>query len=145
MLWCVLVLEEGVLFEIDPSLGYAVEMVREVTGGGADVVLECAGVPETVAQSVRMVQRGGAAVLFGVTAKGATASIEPFDLLFREVRLEAAYLNPHTHVRAAAMIAAGHLELALLISRRIGLGELPAELAAGPRQGDVKVMVRPNG
>ena len=84
-------------------------------------------------------------MLFGVTAKGAMARVEPFDLLFREVRLEAAYLNPHTHARAAAMIAAEHLQLLPLVSRRIGLAELPAELAATPRPGDVKVMVRPNG
>jgi L-iditol 2-dehydrogenase len=135
----------GATVAIDPSAGDAVDAVREVTGGGADVVLECAGVPETVEQSVRMVRRGGAAVLFGVTAKGATARLEPFDLLFREVRLEAAYLNPHTHARAAAMIAAAQLQLLPLISRRIELSELPAELRAAPRRGDVKVMVRPNG
>jgi L-iditol 2-dehydrogenase len=135
----------GATVAIDPAAGDAADAVREVTGGGADVVLECAGVPETVEQSVRMVRRGGAAVLFGVTAKGATASLEPFDLLFREVRLEAAYLNPHTHARAAAMIAAAQLQLLPLISRRIGLSELPAELGAAPRQGDVKVKVRPNG
>ncbi len=135
----------GATAAIDPSAGDVVDVVGEISGGGVDVALECAGVPQTVEQSVRMVRRGGTAVLFGVTAKGATARIEPFDLLFREVRLEAAYLNSHTHRRAVGMIAAGQLQLMPLISRRIGLAELPAELAAEPRQGDVKVMVRPNG
>ena len=71
-------------------------------------------------------------------------AVEPFDLLFREVRLEGAYLNPHTHKRAAAMIAAGQLQLLPLVSRSIGLDELPGELASEPRAGEVKVMVRPN-
>jgi len=71
--------------------------------------------------------------------------LEPFDLLFRELRLEAAYLNPHTHARAAAMIAGGQLALEPLISRRIGLEDLPGELGGEPRFGEIKVMVRPNG
>jgi L-iditol 2-dehydrogenase len=102
-------------------------------------------VPETFRQSLAMVRRGGTAVLFGVMAKGVEVAVEPFELLFREVQLRPAYLNPHTHRRAAEMIAAGQLQLSPLISRIIGLDELPGELAAAPRFGDVKVMVRPNG
>jgi len=76
-------------------------------------------------------------------AKGQRVAIEPFDLLVREVRLLPAYLNPHTHLRAAHMIAAGQLQLEPLISRIIGLGNLADEIGGNPRQGDVKVMVRP--
>jgi threonine dehydrogenase-like Zn-dependent dehydrogenase len=82
------------------------------------------------------------AVLFGVMAKGRRMEIEPWNLLVREVRLEPAYLNPHTHQRAADMIAAGQLRLDPLISRVVGIDAIPAELADEPRMGDVKVMVR---
>ena len=138
-------LRRGATHAGDPSAGDAVQMVREIGGTGVDVALECAGVPETFRQSLEMAKRGGAAVLFGVMAKGQTVPVEPFDLLFREVRLEAAYLNPHTHARAAAMIAGGQLQLRPRISRRTGLDELPAELGGEPRFGEIKVMVRPNG
>jgi L-iditol 2-dehydrogenase len=133
----------GATHTVDPSAGDAVAAIHDIVPGGVDVALECAGVPETFQQSLVVVRRGGAAILFGVMAKGTRAEIEPFDLLFREVRLEPAYLNPHTHARAAAMIAQGMLQLEPLISRVIGLDELPGELAAPPRHGDVKVMVRP--
>jgi L-iditol 2-dehydrogenase len=138
-------LKMGATRAVDPSAGDAVAAVREIGGTGVDVALECAGVPETFRQSLEMAKRGGAAVLFGVMAKGQTVAVEPFDLLFREVRLEAAYLNPHTHARAAAMIASLQLQLRPLISRRIGLDELPAELGGEPRFGEIKVMVRPSG
>jgi len=98
-------LRMGATHGVDPSAVDAVAAVREIGGTGVDVTLECAGVPETFRQSLAMAKRGGAAVLFGVMAKGQTVPVEPFDLLFRELRLEAAYLNPHTHARAAAMIA----------------------------------------
>jgi L-iditol 2-dehydrogenase len=105
--------------------------------------MECAGVPETFTQSLAAVRRGGTAVLFGVMAKGTTVAVEPFDLLFREVRLVPAYLNPQTHQRAAAMIAAKTLQLMPLISRVVGIADIATELAGEPRAGDVKVMVRP--
>ena len=138
-----LALKVGATDVINPSTGDPVEAMRAVAPDGVDVALECAGVPETFRQSLAAVRRGGTAVLFGVMAKGQTVEVEPFDLLFREVRLLPAYLNPHTHRRAAQMIADGVLDLDPLISRTIGLEELPGELAAEPRQGDVKVMVRP--
>lgn len=135
----------GATSALDPADGDVAAAIRAIAPDGVDVALECAGVPETFRQSLDVVRRGGTAVLFGVMAKGQRVEVEPFDLLFREVQLRPAYLNPHTHRRAAEMIAAGQLELDPLISRVIPLEELPAELAAEPRLGDVKVMVRPNG
>jgi L-iditol 2-dehydrogenase len=135
----------GATHTIDPSAADAVGTIRAIATEGVDVALECAGVPETFRQSLAAVRRGGTAVLFGVMAKGMQVEVEPFDLLFREVQLRPAYLNPHTHRRAVEMIAAGQLRLDPLISRVIPLEELPDELAAEPRLGDVKVMVRPNG
>lgn len=138
-----LALSLGATHAVDPSTGDAVAAIREIAPDGVDVALECAGVPETFGQSLAVARRGGAVVLFGVMAKGTKVAVEPFDLLVREVRLEAAWLNPHTHARAATMIAAGQLKLGPLISRIVGIGDVPAELVAEPRFGDIKVMVRP--
>ena len=138
-----LALRLGATHAVDPGGDDAIDAIWGIVPEGVDVALECAGVPETFRQSLAVVRRGGTAVLFGVMAKGQKVEVEPFDLLFREVSLRPAYLNPWTHRRAAEMIAAGQLQLAPLISRVIGLDELPGELAAEPRHGDVKVMVRP--
>ena len=77
-----------------PSAGDAVAAIRAIVPGGVDVALECAGVPETFRQSLAVVRHGGAAVLFGVMAKGQRVEVEPFDLLVREVRLEPALSQP---------------------------------------------------
>ena len=142
-----LALELGATHAMDPSAADPVAAVvgpNGISPGGADVTLECAGVPETVRQSIAMVRRGGAAIVFGVMPKGETVAVEPFDLLFREVRLEGAYLNPLTHARAARMVADGTLALDRLVSRRIGLADLPAALAAPPAPGEIKTIVLPN-
>jgi L-iditol 2-dehydrogenase len=110
---------------------------------GADLVLECAGVPETVAEAPRLTRTGGRIVVLGVLPRGQAVPIEPFDLLVREIQLHFAYINPFTQARAAALIASGRVAVEPLISREIGLGEAAAAIAAPARPGEVKVLVLP--
>jgi L-iditol 2-dehydrogenase len=141
-----LALELGATHAVDPAAGDPVQAMVGAGGiapEGVDVVLECAGVPETFRQSIAIARRGGTVVVFGVMAKGTSVEVEPFDLLFRELRLETAYLNPLTHARAAKMVASGALELDRLVTRTIPLSDLPAVLAAAPGQGEVKTIVVP--
>ena len=111
--------------------------------GGAELVMECAGVAETVAAAPRLARRGGRVVLLGVLPAGATVAIEPLDLLLREVALHPAFLNPFTQARAVALIGAGRIRVEPLISRSIPLADLPDALRAPARPGEVKVLVRP--
>jgi threonine dehydrogenase-like Zn-dependent dehydrogenase len=128
---------------VDPGAGDAVAAIREIVPGGVDVVLECAGVAETVMQAPRVARRGGAVVVFGVMPKGEAVPMMPFDLLTNELRLEGAYLNPHTHGRAAELIASGRLRLDPLITRTIAIEEVPGVIAAPPGYGDIKIIAVP--
>jgi L-iditol 2-dehydrogenase len=110
---------------------------------GADLVLECAGVGETVAMAPRLTRAGGRIVVLGVLPKGEMVAIEPFDLLFREIQILHSFLNPFTQSRAAAMIAGGSIAIAPLISRVIPLSEAAEAIANPPRTGEVKVIVVP--
>ncbi len=141
-----LALELGASATIDPAQSDPIAALAGPNGvmpGGADVVFECAGVVETVEQACAMTRAGGAVILFGVVPKGAKASIEPFDILFRELKILGAFINPFTHARAAAMVAAGALALDPLITRRIALAEVAAMVAQPPAPGEVKVLIRP--
>ena len=135
-----LALQIGATHALDPG---AADLTTAIAGpggivpGGVDVTLECAGVPETFRQSIAVVRRGGAVVVFGVMPKGESVGVEPFDLLFREIRIEGAYLNPLTHGRAARMVARRELELDRLVSRVIGLEELPLVIAAPAGFGEI--------
>ncbi|CAN7330247.1 zinc-dependent alcohol dehydrogenase family protein [Devosia sp. LjRoot16] len=109
--------------------------------GGADVVFECAGVGETVRQSIAVARRGGTVVLFGVVPEGEQVALAPFELLTKELRLESAWLNPLTHPRAAELIAVGALSLDRLITRTIRLDEVPAAIAGTPGFGEIKLVM----
>lgn len=111
--------------------------------GGADLVLECAGVAETVEMSPRLTRSGGRIVILGVLPKGERVRIEPFDLLFREIQLLHSFINPFTQARAIAMLQQGRIEVAPLISRRVSLAEAAAAIANPAAPGEVKVLVLP--
>lgn len=137
----------GATATIDPSEGDVVSRLLGPGGslpGGADVVVECAGVADTVAQSLRLARPGGTVVILGVMPKGERVAVEPFDLLFRELTVFGSFLNPFAHGRAAALVASGALELDALATRRIGLEEVPAVVAARPGPGEVKTLIVPS-
>jgi L-iditol 2-dehydrogenase len=136
-------LEVGATHVFDPSAADTVAAVRALGGGGADVVIECAGVPETFRTGIAMTRRGGNFVLFGVTPAGLEVPVTPFDLLVNEVSIRPAYLNPFTHDRAAALVASGVLELDRLVTRTIGLDEVAGVIGRLPEAGEIKVIVRP--
>jgi threonine dehydrogenase-like Zn-dependent dehydrogenase len=137
----------GATASIDPGAGDLIEQIAGEGGlvpGGVDVVLECAGVGETVVQATKLVRPGGTAVILGVMPQGETVAVEPFDLLFREVKLVTSFLNPYTHRRAADLIAAGTIEVGKLISRKVSLKEAPEVVSNPPQPGEVKVLVIPD-
>ena len=110
---------------------------------GADLTLECAGVPETVAAAPPLTRKGGRIVVLGVLPQGTKVPIEPFDLLFREIQLRFAFINPFTQARAAELITSGKVAITPLISRVIPLEAAAETIAAPPAAGEVKVLVVP--
>ena len=133
----------GATHAFDPTSSDTVASVREVTKGGADVVIECAGVAETLQSGLRMARRGGTFVLFGVTPAGVEVPVLPFDLLVNEVDIRPAYLNPFTHSRAATMVASKTLELDALVTKTIGLEQVADVVGSAPLSGEIKVIVQP--
>ncbi len=116
---------------------------REKWPNGADLVVECAGVAETVAMSPDLTRAGGRVVVLGVLPAGAQVPIEPFDMLFREIHMHFSFMNPFTHGRAARMIADGVIEVSQLISRKISLPEAAGAIAEPALAGEVRAIVVP--
>lgn len=117
---------------------------RALLPQGADLVLECAGVVQTVEMAPRLARSGGRVVILGVLPQGETVRIQPFDLLFREIQLLHSFINPFTQSRAAAMLTAGQVDVAPLISRIIPLSEAPNAIANAAAPGEVKVLIVPD-
>jgi len=117
--------------------------VREHWTDGADLVVECAGVQATVEMSPALTRTGGRIVVLGVLPQGLKVSVEPFDLLFREIQMHYSFLNPFTHERAAQMIAQEVIDVAPLITRTITLKEVADVVANAAPDGEVRAIAVP--
>ncbi|MBX2837551.1 MAG: alcohol dehydrogenase catalytic domain-containing protein [Gammaproteobacteria bacterium] len=110
---------------------------------GAELVVECAGVDETVSMSPSLTHTGGRIVVLGVLPQGQQVVIEPFDLLFREIQMHYSFLNPFTHERAAQMIASASIDVAPLVTRTISLEDVPSVIANDAPSGEVRAIAIP--
>ena len=129
---------------IDPMTEDASEILKSVLGHqGADVVLECAGIPRTIQEAVNLVRRGGVVSLVGLP--NLPAEINPAAWLMKEVRLTAslAYLHEEFEM-AKGLVADGRIRCAPLHTDTVsldGLADAFAKLADHPA--DIKVLLDP--
>jgi 2-desacetyl-2-hydroxyethyl bacteriochlorophyllide A dehydrogenase len=137
--------ELGACATVDPTAGPEAlrEGVEEHMPGGADVVIEAAGVAATSEAALAPARRGGTVLFFGVNAKQLELPLSPYDVYHRELTIRGAFTNPLTDTRALALLAAGRLRVAPLISHRFPLAEVREGLAAVRAGETVKALVLP--
>ncbi|MBV9921996.1 MAG: zinc-binding dehydrogenase [Pseudonocardia sp.] len=107
----------------------AVAGVRDLTGSGADIVLEAIGQPATFRQATEMVADGGRCVMIGIAPAGRTAEIEITRLVRRKIQVCGSFGGRPRQDLAhlGRLVADGQLDPGALISRRFTLEE--ADLA----------------
>lgn len=119
--------------------------VRELTGGGADLVVDASGVAAALEAAPDMTVRGGRIALVGLPKQPPVIDAARLVLFERSLVASLGYANDLP--RVAAMIAAGRLDPERLITRTVSLDGVPAELerlATAPG-GDIKVLVDVGG
>ncbi|MFF5265461.1 zinc-binding dehydrogenase [Actinomadura viridis] len=97
------------------------ERVRAATpdGRGADLVIECAGVPQAVAQGVRLARRGGSHLIVGQYTDGGDTAFNPHQIVYRQLDVIGSWAFTGAHlieyVRLLPVLAARH-DLASLVT-----------------------------
>jgi threonine dehydrogenase-like Zn-dependent dehydrogenase len=129
---------------VDPSVqDDPVKALRDATDGGADLVIECVGRPETAEQAVHAAIRGGTVLLFGVADEAALAKISPYEVFFRELTIAGSFINPFTHSRAIEALETGRFDPSKIISHRYAVEEFGAALEMSRSRDAMKVVVQP--
>jgi (R,R)-butanediol dehydrogenase/meso-butanediol dehydrogenase/diacetyl reductase len=123
----------------------AAECVQDHTQGlGADLVIECTGVPRLLQTAVDLACSGGVVQLLSFLSEPATISADRW--LAKQITVVAS--NAYTHDdfrRAMTFLADGRVQAEPLHSRTVRLDELEVTLrglSAGPSD-DIKVLVDP--
>ncbi|MCL6518178.1 zinc-dependent alcohol dehydrogenase family protein [Alicyclobacillus sp.] len=113
---------------VDPA-AIPVEAYTSQRFGGADVVVECVGRPETMRAALRCAGRGGQVLLFGVADPATVVDLSPYEVFAKELTIRGSFINPDTHARAIALVEAGKVRVAPLVTHRFRLEEVPEILA----------------
>jgi L-iditol 2-dehydrogenase len=137
-----LAVQVGADIAIDPNTEPAVERIRQLCRGrGADVAFEAVGTPGTCLDTLAAVRFGGTAVLVGISPPDAVAPLPLFDVLRRDITIEAVWLRRFTFQRAVALLP--HLPVDRLLSHSVPLARIPEGLELLRSGKAVKVVVEP--
>jgi 2-desacetyl-2-hydroxyethyl bacteriochlorophyllide A dehydrogenase len=115
-------------------------------GGRFDAVVEATNAPEGAAAALRLLRRGGGAILLGISG-AQRQTIDPDTLTLNQLRVHGSFAASRAAWRwVVELYAGGILDPAPLVTHRFGLDEAPQALAAlaAPDADAVKVLVRPD-
>jgi threonine dehydrogenase-like Zn-dependent dehydrogenase len=127
----------GRVFGIDP-----VEIRRELASGlgadsvfarstearaavdGAPLVLECSGRPEAIQQAIDLALHGGRVVLLGIAV--AEVTVVPVFWITREITVAGSINSQFEDFEEALGLLAARPKVANIVTKRVGLGEVPS-------------------
>jgi len=120
--------------------------VDEATDGlRADIAFDCAGIPQTLQQSVDMVRQGGSVCMVGVS--GGQATINPMRWMMKEVSVDTSIAFTLDEMAICTeLVAGGRLITDGFVAGTISLDDLPTAVddIANRRRDVVKLMVDPS-
>jgi L-iditol 2-dehydrogenase len=129
---------------VDTTAGDPVAAVRAMTGGlGADVALECAGVPETVEWALEMLRRGGRCAAVGIPTVGVEIGMQK--LVLDELELVGSRASAGEMRRVMPHVEQGRMRVKELITHHFPLAEYEQALATfnDRASGAIKIVVNP--
>lgn len=126
-----------------PSFGGEPVLPEAVPQHQFDVVLECVGLPVTLAAALPAVRAGGTVVWVGVAAPQATVEVRPFDIFRRELTIRGTYTNPFTMERSIALLASGAIPWEQVVTHQYSLQEFDQAWQAHRTAAGLKVCVLP--
>jgi (R,R)-butanediol dehydrogenase/meso-butanediol dehydrogenase/diacetyl reductase len=136
-----LALKMGADAAVDPRMQNPAGMVEKLTGAGPEVVFECIGAAGTMAEAIAYGQRGSRVVIIGVCTED--DGFAPMAALSKELDLRFSLGVERAEIETAiAMLAAGRISTAPMITHTLGIDDLPRAFAALSRPtNQTKVMV----
>lgn len=138
----------GATATLDPHAADVQAELLDLTGGiGPDLVIECAGAPQTAAHAIRWTRRGGRTVLVGYTPESVPLDLGDFLLGEKQVLASLSHIYDEDYAVALRLLADGRIEAEPLISHRIPIDRIVSEgfdrLTGEQREETLKVLVLP--
>ena len=129
---------------VDSTAGDPVAAVRRLTDGlGADVVLECAGVPEVIEWALEMLRRGGRCAVVGIPTQGVELALQK--LVLDELELVGCRATAGEMRRVMPLVEQGRIRIHEVTTHRFALSEYGKAIDTfnDPKSGAIKIVIIP--
>jgi L-iditol 2-dehydrogenase len=129
---------------VDYTVSEPVETIRAMTDGvGSDVVLECAGVPDSYRWALAMLHKGGRCASVGIPVEDVSLSLQ--DLVLYEKELVGVRATAGGMRRAMPLVSDGRIRVSELHTHTFKLDEFRTALDTfnERRDGALKVIIEP--
>jgi L-iditol 2-dehydrogenase len=129
---------------VDSTAGDPVAAVRELTGGlGADTVLECAGVPETLEWAMDMLRRGGRCAMVGIPTQKVALGVQK--LVLDELELVGSRASAGEMRRVMPFVETGRMRVRDLITHHFPLSRYQEAIDTfnDRSSGAIKIIIEP--
>jgi L-iditol 2-dehydrogenase len=129
---------------VDSRAGDPVAAIREMTGGlGADVVLEAAGVPETLQWALGMLRKGGRCAVVGIPIVPVEVETKP--LVLYELELVGSRASAGEMRRVIPFVEQGSLRVRDVMTHEFTLEQFAEALATfrDKSSGAIKIILKP--
>lgn len=122
-------------------------VVRAHTNGrGADLVVECTGLPQVWEQTPAYARKGGTVVLFGGCSADSRVEFDPYRLHYDAVRLVSPFhFRPRDVAESHRLLTESPADWSRLISARIALADVPQTFQEFSTSEALKIAVLPHG
>lgn len=125
----------------DPTLNLR---VSELTSGGTDVIIECAGRQSAAQAALSLTKKGGRIVIFGLSGKEDTIKINLQDVFHREITIKSSLLNPFTFSRAVELLVSKKINVKVINPVLKSIDDLPIILNQPRNLSVTKYQITPN-
>lgn len=114
----------GAALCIDPSKEDPAMRMKIAGTPPVDVSIECVGMAKTVQEAIRLCDRGGTVMMFGLTPPDAEIALKPFEIFQKELHLTSSFINPYTLQRSLNLIESGTIKIDPLLGARVALNDI---------------------
>ena len=114
---------------------------RETDGLGPEYTFDCVGNAKLLEEGIELVQKGGTVFVVGVADPAGVASIRPYRLFEKELKIMSSLLRPYTFARAVRWLPS--LNLRPILGVEYPLAETKAAIQALRQGKGLKILVKP--
>ena len=130
----------------ETSLEQRLEQVQDLTSGaGADIVIECAGLPGVFAEAIDLVRRGGKVIEVGHYTDSGSVEVRPHQICNKDLDICGVWAYPQIQFQTALdFLERTQVPLKDLITHHLPLGRLEEGIQMLGEDGVYKVVIEPH-